>query len=260
MIDKTNSLMTIGEVSKVLNISRRIILNYEEKGLLTPDKKEGKTSNRYYTIDTLTRIRTIRVLQKLGLSLAEIKDYLNGTTDMDVTIRRLEALRDELSLNIDKLYERTRQGNDYKIKHITLPTQTYYRVIQEASNIEDKAEILRNVIFNAISTYGADTSYRMLMIEHPLDCPSHVSYFSAVPPSSTGDNIIQLTSQDAICIYFHGCYEKIPEIENILVDYAKSHNIQLIGTCRHIFLEGPPQHTDPNRFITQVALPIHHAN
>ncbi|MFQ8911971.1 MAG: MerR family transcriptional regulator [Waltera sp.] len=33
-------LMSIGEVSKAIGITRRIILNYEAKGLLLPDKKK----------------------------------------------------------------------------------------------------------------------------------------------------------------------------------------------------------------------------
>lgn len=62
-------LMSIGEVSKAIGITRRIILNYEAKGLLLPDKKEGTAGNRYYTPDSISLIRSIRVLQNLGLSL-----------------------------------------------------------------------------------------------------------------------------------------------------------------------------------------------
>ena len=38
-------LISIGEVSKAIGITRRIILNYEAKGLLLPDKKEGTAGN-----------------------------------------------------------------------------------------------------------------------------------------------------------------------------------------------------------------------
>ena len=77
-----NNLFSIGEVAKAVGITRKIILNYETKGLITPDKKDGSTGNRYYTIDTFTQIRTIRVFQDLGLSLDDIRAYFNGTTDL----------------------------------------------------------------------------------------------------------------------------------------------------------------------------------
>ena len=71
-----NNLFSIGEVAKAVGITRKIILNYEAKGLITPDKKDGAIGNRYYTIDTFTQIRTIRVFQNLGLSLDDTNELL----------------------------------------------------------------------------------------------------------------------------------------------------------------------------------------
>ena len=85
-------------------MTRRIILNYEQRGLIQPDIKEGTTGNRYYTIDSFTKLRSIRIFQNLGLSLDEIRAYFNDSSDILPLIRRLEKLRDELNLNIEKLY------------------------------------------------------------------------------------------------------------------------------------------------------------
>ena len=104
------NMFTIGEMAKSIGITRKIILNYEAKGLITPDVKDGKNGNRYYTVDTFTKIRTVRILQKLGLSLDEIHAYLDGETDLLPLIRRLEAMRDEINLNIEKLYERAKKS------------------------------------------------------------------------------------------------------------------------------------------------------
>ena len=54
-----------------LGVTRRIILHYEERGLIEPDKRDDATNNRYYTIDTFTKLRSIRSLQNLGLTLDE---------------------------------------------------------------------------------------------------------------------------------------------------------------------------------------------
>ena len=63
------NLFSIGEIAKAVGITRKIILNYEAKGLIQPDEKDGSIGNRYYTIDTFTQIRTIRVFQNLGFLL-----------------------------------------------------------------------------------------------------------------------------------------------------------------------------------------------
>lgn len=100
-------LFSIGEITRAAGVTRRMILNYEEHGLIRPDIKKGDAGNRYYTIDTFTKIRNIRILQDLGLSLDEIQGYYDDSMDLLSMIRRLEKLRDQLNLNIEKLYERT---------------------------------------------------------------------------------------------------------------------------------------------------------
>ena len=103
---RDDKLFSIGEIAKALGVTRRIILHYEERGLIEPDKRDDATNNRYYTIDTFTKLRSIRSLQNLGLTLDEIRDYYNDSTDLMPLIRRMEEMRDQLNLNIEKLYER----------------------------------------------------------------------------------------------------------------------------------------------------------
>ena len=55
----------------------------------------------------ITQIRTIRVFQNPGLSLDEIRTYFNKSADLKPMINRLEKMRDELNLTIEKLKERT---------------------------------------------------------------------------------------------------------------------------------------------------------
>ena len=161
-------LLTIGEVARSLGLTRRMILNYETRGLLAPDVKEGPAGNRYYTTDTLTRIRMIRIFQNLGLSLDEISSYFNDQTEMEPLIRRLETMRDELNLSIEKLKAR-QEDNSQSPRLITLPRQTVYRRTLRAETVEQRKEHLRQVIPPAMRQYGSDTSKRMFFIEYPLE-------------------------------------------------------------------------------------------
>lgn len=249
-------LMSIGEVAQSIGITRKIILNYETKGLITPDQKDGPTGNRYFSADTITQIRTIRILQNLGLSLDEIHDYFSGNTDLSPLIARLEKLRDELSLNIEKLKERAKGDNDFEIRTVTLPAQTIYRKTLQTESIADKTVILREVFISAMKRFGSDTSKRMFFIEYPLEDLNQTSYCIAVPPSSQGEDIVHLPEEKALCIFYHGSYENLAEVRRKILSYAMENGIETKGFCRHLYLEGPPQHTDPAKFITQVAVII----
>lgn len=63
---KEKNLFSIGEIAKALGVTRRILLNYEQRGLIQPDIKEGTTGNRYYTIDSFTKLLQHPHLSKSG--------------------------------------------------------------------------------------------------------------------------------------------------------------------------------------------------
>ena len=249
------SLFSIGEVVKAVGITRKILLNYETKGLIKPDKKDGATGNRYYTIDTFTQIRTIRVFQDLGLSLDEIRDYFSDSSDLQPMISRLEKMRDELNLTIDKLKERTQKKGDI-IEQITIEAQTVYRRTYNSASIADKTNFLRDTALEAMRTHGTDTTRRMYYIEYSVNAPDEISYCVAVPSGSKGDYIESVPDIRALSVYHHGAYENIPDTRKKLFVYAKEKGITLSGECRHIYLEGPPQHESKSKFITQIIAKI----
>lgn len=255
MTHSEKNLFSIGEVANTIGITRRIILNYEDKGLIKPDVKEGITGNRYYTIDTLVKIHTIRLFQNLGLSLGEIRTYLEGKSNLLPIIKRFETLRDELDITIEKLYERANDTHG-TIKDIILEKQTVYCRHISAESIAEKTNALRTVALEAMHKHGIDMAKKLYFIEYPLSAPDQISYCAVVPQDSTGDYIVKLKQTRAICIYHHGAYENISQSREKLLSYAKENNLTTVGTCRHTYLEGAPQHKDKQQFITQVALPI----
>ena len=246
-----NNLFSIGEVAEAIGITRKIILNYEAKGLVKPDKKDGETGNRYYTIDTFTHIRTIRTFQNLGLSLDEIRGYFNEDFDLNPIIKKLEKMRDELNLTIEKLCERVSSSSEV-IKKITIEPQTIYHRTYNAVTIEDRTNLLRDTALEAMKLYGTDTTRRMYFTEHPVKTPNDITYCVAVPKNSEGENVSQLPAVEAISTFHHGPYELIQDTRKKLTKYAKKNNIELAGVFRNIYLEGPPQHKDSSRYITPV--------
>ena len=100
--------------------------------------------------------------------------------------------------------------------------------------------------------YGTDTTRRMYFTEYSSKSPEEVSYCVAVPQESEGEYISIAPKLKAISFYHHGAYENIPESRKRLISYAEENNLKLTGVFRNIYLEGPPQHKDKNKFITQI--------
>ncbi len=246
-------LFSIGEMAKAVGITRKIILNYESKGLIVPDKKYGDTGNRYYSIDTFTKIHVIRIFQNLGLSLDEIREYFDDTVDLLPLIKRLEVMRDYLNMSIEKLYERANMHNDV-IKEIDVAPQVVYVRTGSEVSVEERTVALRDTALAAMRAHGTDTTRRMYFVEYSLADDKTIDYCIAVPSDSEDEQVVTLPACRAIAFCHHGAYEDIPTAREKLVRYAEENGLKLTGRCRHVYIEGPPHHKDKSKFITQVLL------
>lgn len=237
-MEKERDLFSVGELTRALRITRRTLLYYEEFGLIRPDVRDGATGNRYYTIDTLVKLRTIRVLQNLGLSLSEIREYFDSAFELPPLIRRLESLRDELNRQIEGLQERS-NVEPPQVKRVRLPQQTVYRRVYTAPTVAQRAALLRGTALEAMRLYGTDLTQQMYLVESRIGRPGETAFCVAVPPESRGEHVVLL-----------------PAAVQQLFACAQAQGLTPAGTVRRIYLEGPPQHKDPAKFITQVALPL----
>lgn len=161
MSKKDDSLFKIGEITKILGITRKTLLVYEDMGLLTPSFKDEKSGYRYYTADNMTQIRSIRSLQALGLSLSEIKEYYYDTKNIDHHLQHLMELRAALDRNIHLLQVRAVKSGDFSVHHIRLPQQVCYCRRYQCENIADASIKLRDTYIAAARTGCMSMAARM---------------------------------------------------------------------------------------------------
>jgi len=110
----TDELLTIGEVAHRTGVAPSALRFYEREGLVHSVRSDG--GQRRYHRDELRRVAFIRVAQRVGLTLDEVRDALGSLPDgrtpnkadwerlsrswrprLDEQIAVLERLRDELS-------------------------------------------------------------------------------------------------------------------------------------------------------------------
>jgi DNA-binding transcriptional MerR regulator len=128
--DKSNGLLTTGDMARLSGNTLRTVRFYEAEGLISAMDREG-ASHRRFTEDELARLRTISDLRASGLSLARIKtlialksnfeeptpaasrlgeELLDQIAELDRRIGVLERVRSELSATVAAL-NRCRECN-----------------------------------------------------------------------------------------------------------------------------------------------------
>lgn len=258
MKKQDDHLFKIGEIAKILGITRKTILVYEDMGLLTPAVKDENSGYRYYTADNMTQIRSIRSLQTLGLSLSEIKEYYYDSKNLDHHLARLMDLRAALDRNIQLLQVRAAKPGDLSIHRVRLPKQVCYCRRYQCKDTKDAADKLRDTYIAAARTEKMSMSARMftMRIGQP-DTGLDLMCCIPVEDDFAGEERTEFAESPALCIYYRGPYEGIGTAIATLNTYVETNHIQTTGPFRSIYLEGPPSRGEQSSdYITQIVVPI----
>ena len=82
--------MRIKEAEQRTGLTAKAIRLYESKGLLKP-ARETENDYRDYTEEDVARLKTIAILRKLDLSVAEIKEWTDGQAGLSDLLHRVSA-------------------------------------------------------------------------------------------------------------------------------------------------------------------------
>ena len=100
-----DNLYSIGQAEKICNVSQRMLRYYEKQGLIQPDEIDPDSRYRYYSIETLRRVQTVRYLIDQGFVLEEIgNSAFSGKLDSfrEGVVKKIQETQEK----IDYYYQR----------------------------------------------------------------------------------------------------------------------------------------------------------
>lgn len=253
-----DSLFQIGEVAKILGVTRKTILVYEDAGLLTPAVKDPESGYRYYTADNMTQIRSIRSLQALGLSLKEVAKYYYDAENLERCLERLYKVRAALDRNIQMLQVRATSHGDLTVRRTTLPRQVCFCRRYQCGDVAEAALRLRDTYIAAVHTGKLSMLGRMFTMRMAEE-PDALDLMCCIPvqDSFDGPERVEFAETPALCIYYRGAYEGTATAIRALQKHIKDNAVETAGPVRSIYLEGPPNRGEHSGdYITQVAVPV----
>ena len=93
---------TLSEVCSVLEVSRRAVQGYENAGLVSATGK-NKYGHLLYDEEAQRRIKQIRLLQRLGFRVKEIKDIIDAPAEVaaEAIKSQIEQMDDIIRQKVD---------------------------------------------------------------------------------------------------------------------------------------------------------------
>lgn len=98
---------TTGEFAKILGVKKHTLFHYDEIGLFSPAIKEDN-QYRYYYVWQIDTFEVIRILQKVGMPLGEIKEYMQNRSP-----EHFLSMMDEKEQQIDREIDRLRHMKQF---------------------------------------------------------------------------------------------------------------------------------------------------
>lgn len=267
--------LKIGEFSKLMQVTVKTLRHYEQIGLLVPDEVDQWSGYRYYTLDQMQKLKSIRQLKDIGFSLVEIKDIYDEDYH-EPSISQIKAKLTECNRQIRMLQRRRQQLIDIASSHKNIKTMekfsiqalpaiivaTHRRTIRQYS---DLGELCVNVIGPEMHRLGCKCSPAgyCFTIEHnkeytPTDID--IEYCEQVEEMGNDSEIIKFRQLEevpkALCMKHYGPYDRFYEAYTEAFKYLEEHGLQIAGQPRTVYVDGAWNQEDPEKWLSIIQIPI----
>lgn len=253
---------SIGQMSKLHNISVQTLRHYDKMDLLKPSYTNSSTGYRYYSTRDFLTMDLIKQCKSMGLALDEIKEVIKNYTSLesildtlsnqrrlvDDKIKELESIKYKINSLEDKIRLSLKNGiNEVFIKH---NEERKFLKYEYTSRYTDEFELnLRELLLEIEKTYGDSnaeivftTSYDDINnINKNANNIHEVTYNNVMihleeEIDYEENKVIILPKGDYITLYFDDQYINAYKYYKKVIDYIKNNNIKVQGDFYEIYI------------------------
>lgn len=262
---------SIGEVSRLHNISVQTLRYYDKIGLFKPKVINKKSNYRYYSMEQFLQLDIIKYCKSIGLPLEQIKSLIGTNISIEEMfkvvniqqeiienkLREMNAIKNHLSSIKGKLSSIIEhESNKVFIKY---NEKRKYISFDYVSNNSDELEInYRKAMLeieknkeNLNYDLGVTTSY-----DYKKDEIIYKSIMFNMNESGLklNSNIITLPEGEYITIYFEGKWFESKDYYDEIIKYINENNIKVKGDFHELYIFPQVDEDGEERTLTQLEI------
>lgn len=238
-----SNYLTTGEFAALVGVTKHTLFHYDSIGIFSPEIKK-ENDYRYYHIFQVETFYVITSLKELGMSLKEIKVYLDTRTperfitllekqqeDIDQQLEHLLAMKQLISNKI-KVTKDFYKADITALTHKNYPEELLL-VTTALPSSDDRSfsESFSNHM-KYCNTFGITSPYAVGQILDRKnaelgDCFSYHYYYTTIKSSPTGANIFEKKAGTYLTAYHTQGYDTIDETYKRILHYAKENKLML---------------------------------
>ena len=267
---------TIGEVSRICNISAKALRYYDKIGVISPDYTSEENGYRYYSRKTLLTVPVLKYYKQMGFKLEEMQELLGGST--------YHYVQQNFRSKIDELRAREQEIHDSLIS-----VRDWYELVKEAELVirHDIRDISVKFMSDAVYCF-MDQDFHYEYMESVINIP-WTNYLEEIGQKITGAVILNFPSfaekmsgtctrarimqravvpdidhpaqtavggRMAACVYHIGGYGDIDREYERIQAWAKRKGYRLGPECYGRYVVDNWTTRNPEEFVTEVIVPV----
>lgn len=268
------NVFSIGEMSKLHNMSIKTLRYYDEIGLFKPSMVNQKSRYRYYTIEQFERLNTINYLKTLGVPLKDIKEHLEDSSidrfmklleeQQELTRRRMTQLEMIMNRFNERLEELTFYKKFIRIDEPFIRTYPERQVIRLKKNIQGMHQMelaIRNIENEYMSsTIAIIGKVGVTVAKEDVLKGKYHSYNSIfiIPDEDANTKMINSFPEgEYAMVYYRGNnHVDSPRYYKMLLTYIQEQGYEVLGDAMERVIIDQYISVDPKEHLTEIQLPI----
>jgi DNA-binding transcriptional MerR regulator len=262
-------MLSIGEFSRVTQLTVKALRLYHEKGILIPDKIDYDSKYRYYRSSAVEKARVIKRLKDMGFSLTEIKEIVLECRDdrqmvalveeklktVEETIRRYRDIEQELSMFLQST-EEVKESHPADIREEIIPGIWICGIRFKGRYHEVGARLV--TLFKKCGRYSKGKPFTLYYDgeykEEGADIEACVEVKKKV--DIEGINCRELRGGNALTLFHRGPFEELGRSYQKLYEYCRERHLKMILPIREQYVKGPGFifRGNPRKYITKIMI------
>lgn len=271
-------MLSIGEFSKICEVSTKTLRYYDEMGLIHPDEINSETGYRYYSIGQLKKMLFINRLKSYHFSLEEIKAILESEADPseERLLTALHRKRREIQEKLNAFeYTLKQMSEDILNLDKGIPIMSYLDHIEvqlvetRPMNIVSMRRMMSRDDYAAgygtyfSSLYEKIATGKLTLLGMPMTIYHSPEYNPAgndtefaIPIGETVKGTRDLPGGLCAKSVCKGSYSNLTSVYAKLREWAEHEGYALVNSPYEVYGSDPKQATVPEDLVTEVYFPV----
>ena len=228
---------TRGQFAVMGNVGRKALRLYHEEGLLVPVSINEENGYHYYDDTQLETLEKIKRLRKIGLSLFEIKQILDGKIQEEEIIDSKIRETDERLKELKELAGGTeKKGNAFDGKPDIQPFERT-KCIYIEENVElDNLGMSVGKLYERAAREGMNAEDSHFVRYEGLLDDGQFRMITCLPVSQyAGKDTMDIRESNCLHLNYPGGFSKVSEAHRIIRKYAEEQGIKLTDRVYEVY-------------------------